>query len=286
MKGRVWDALIIGGGPAGLAAGLHLARAGYGTLLAERLRYGGQAAGIGSLENYPGYAGGTGEALMKGWLAQARRRGLKTVLDEAVRVSRNQNGLFSVRLKRTGPVKARALLWCGGAAFRALGVPGEKELSGKCVWNTADQAPSLRGRVAAALGGGEAAAQQAAALAGRAKKVYLVTRGPRVKAHRLLLRRLDAAGVERLPGFEAARIKPGALELRAARGAESRELRVDAVFVLVGKEPRRAPAGWRRAPAGFFTAGDANGEIFRQVAVAGGDGIRAAMRAINFLEGA
>lgn len=288
MTGRrgVWDALVIGGGPAGLAAGLHLARAGYATLLVERERYGGQAAAIGRLENYPGYAGGTGAALMKDWLAQARRWGLKTALYEARSISMGSQDLFSVRFKKAGPLKARTVLWCAGAAFKRLGVPGERALAGKSVWNTADEAPSLRGRAAAVIGGGEAAAQQAAVLAGRAKRVYLVSRGARLKAHRLLLRRLDAAGVERLPGFEAARIKPGALELRAAGGGTGCELKADAVFVLIGKEPRSIPARWRRTPAGFFTAGDANGEIFRQVAVAGGDGIQAAMRAITFLEGA
>lgn len=282
---RPWDALIIGGGPAGLAAGLHLARAGYLTLLVERRRYGGQAACIASLENCPGWSGGSGAALMKNWLAQARSWGLKTALDEAVSVSRSGDGSFCARLKKTGPAKARALLWCGGAGFRALGVPGEKELTGKSLWNTADEAPSLRGRTAAVIGGGEAAAQQAAALAGSAKKVYLVSRGPRLKAHRLLLERLRKAGVERLSGLRVSRMKAGALELRPAGGGPARELRADAAFVLIGKEPRRVPAAWRAAPAGFFTAGDANGGIFRQVAVAGGDGVRAAMRAINYLEG-
>lgn len=279
----VWDALIIGGGPAGLAAGLHLARAGYRTLLAERRRFGGQAAAIGRLENYPGYKGGGGGALMKAWLAQARSWGLAARLDEALAVSRNKDGSFSARLKKAGPVGARALLWCGGAGFRALGVPGEKEFSGSRVWNTADEAPALAGRTAAVIGGGEAAVQQAAALAAKAKKVYLISRGPRLKAHRLLLARLAAAGVEHLPGFEVSRIKAGALELRGAGAA--RELVADAVFVLIGKEPLRVPAGWRSAPAGFFTAGDAGGGIYRQVAVAGGDGVRAAMRAVNYLEG-
>lgn len=283
-----WDALIVGGGPAGLAAGLHLARAGCRALLAERRRYGGQAASIGRLENYPGFRGISGAALMKTWLRQARDWNLATRIDEAVAASRGKDGLFRVKFRKAGILKARALIWCGGAGFRALGVPGEDAFSGRGVWNTADEAPSLAGRTAAVIGGGEAAVQQAAALARKAKKVYLVSRGARLKAHRLLLERLAASGAERLAGWKVSKITGGrtarALELRPAAGGPPRRLGADAVFVLIGKEPRRAPARWRGRPAGFFIAGDAAGGIHRQVAVAGGDGLRAAMDAIVYLE--
>lgn len=286
---RPWDALIIGGGPAGLAAGLHLARAGCRTLLAERSRFGGQAAAIGRVENYPGYRGGSGAALMKLWLAQAKAWKLSAGLDEALAASRGKDGLFRVKFRKAGTLRARALLWCAGAGFRALGVPGEAEFSGRGVWNTADEAPALAGRTAAVIGGGEAAVQQAAALAGRAKKVYLVSRGAELKAHPLLLERLKASGAQRLPGWKVSRITGGKtardVELRPAAGGPARLLRTDAVFVLVGKEPRRVPARWRKRPAGFFTAGDAAGGIYRQIAVAGGDGLRAAMAAIRYLEG-
>lgn len=280
----VWDALIIGGGPAGLAAGLHLARAGYRTLLAERRRYGGQAASIGRLENFPGRRRVSGAALMKTWLAQARSWRLNARLDEALSVSK-KDGVFCVRFRKAGAVRARALLWCGGAGFRALGVPGERKFTGRLVWNTADEAPSLSGRTAAVIGGGEAAVQQAAELASRAGKVFIISRGPELKAHRLLLARLREAGAVHLPGREVSRIGPRGPRLRIAGGGPDLELRADAVFVLIGKEPRRVPAAWRAAPAGFFEAGDAAGGIYRQVAVAAGDGVRAAMNAIRYLEG-
>ncbi|HBA59995.1 MAG TPA: thioredoxin-disulfide reductase, partial [Elusimicrobia bacterium] len=157
------DAVVIGGGPAGLAAGMHLARAGYAALLVERRALGGQARGIGRIENYPGFPQGiSGRELMGLWARQAKRWGLKTRLGEAVAVSRGADGIFSVRLKKGAALRARAVLWCAGAAFRRLGVPGESRLAGKGVWNTADEAPSCAGLQVAVAGSGEAAVQQAA----------------------------------------------------------------------------------------------------------------------------
>lgn len=280
---KVLDALIIGGGPAGLAAGLHLARAGYSAQLVERRRYGGQACSIRRLENYPGCPPIGGKELMKSWLAQARGWGLKTLLAEVTGISKMRGGLFAVRLKGRGKLKARTVLWCGGAAFRRLGIPGEEKLK---TWNTADEAPRLKGRIAAVIGGGEAAVQQAVAMAARAKKVYLVSRGTGLKAHRLLLERLKRSGVYWWPGLEASELTAEGLILRDAEDGFPVRLKADEVFVLIGKEPRRPPAAWKRAPEGFFTAGDAKGGIYRQVAVASGDGIRSAMKVIRYLEGA
>ncbi|OGR71975.1 MAG: hypothetical protein A2089_12240 [Elusimicrobia bacterium GWD2_63_28] len=286
----ILDAVIIGGGPAGLAAGLHLARAGRKALLVERAALGGQARSIALLENYPGFPGGVpGAKLMKIWAAQAASWGLKAKTGEAVAAARNSAGLFSVRLKRGGTLKTRCVLWCGGAGFRRLGVPGESDFAGRGVWNTADEAPSYAGKTVAVVGSGEAALQQAALLARSAGRVYLITRSGRLKAHKLLRERFCNSGALWLPGFRVASLLGGgrlkAAELETVAGSREKvKLELDALFVLVGKEPRKVPAAWARPPAGFFEAGDAASGIYRQVAVAGGDGIRAAMRCVRYLE--
>lgn len=289
-KKSLLDAVIIGGGPAGLAAGLHLARAGRSALLVERAALGGQARSIALLENYPGFSGGIpGAKLMRIWAAQAASWGLKTRKGEVVAVSRNSAGLFSVRLKSGGALKARCVIWCGGAGFCRLGVPGETTFAGRGVWNTADEAPSCAGKTVGVVGSGEAALQQAALLARSAGTVYLITRSGRLKAHKLLRGRFSNSGALWLPGFRVVRLLGGsrleAAELETVTGRREKvKLELDALFVLVGKEPRQVPAAWARPPAGFFEAGDAASGIFRQVAVAGGDGIRAAMRCVRYLE--
>jgi thioredoxin reductase (NADPH) len=287
----LFDAVIIGGGPAGLAAGTHLARAGYSALLIERQNLGGQARGLERIENYPGFPRGvSGAKLMDLWLEQAKRWKLKTKPGEAVSISRGADGIFSVRLKNRGALYSRSVLWCAGAAFCRLDVPGENKLLGRGVWNTCDEAPSCAGLTAAVVGAGEAAVQQAIILARKADRVYLVTRSGKLKAHKLLLARLSRSGAVRLPGFSVSRLlgksRLETVELISVSGPRQvKKLEVSALFTLIGKEPHGIPAAWRRKPAGFFEAGDCAAGIFRQVAVAGGDGIRAAMRCIRYLEG-
>ena len=284
------DALVIGGGPAGIAAGTHLSRAGYSTVLLERRRLGGQALGLERIENYPGFPGGiSGAKLMELWLEQAWRWGLKTRMDEAVTVSRGADGIFLVRLRKGGSLRSRSVVWCAGAGFSKLGVPSESRLLGKGVWNTCDEAPSCAGLEVAVAGSGEAAVQQAELLSRSASKVYLITRTEKLKAHKLLLERFSRSGAVHLPGFRVSRLLgKGRLEsaelVSTAAPREVKKIKLDALFTLIGKEPAGVPAGWLRKPAGFYEAGDCAAGIFRQVAVAGGDGIRAAMRCIRYLE--
>lgn len=276
-----WEALVVGGGPAGLAAGLHLARAGYRCLLVERAAPGGRALRLGRIENYPGFpAGIDGALLARRCLAQAKRWGLKVRKGDVRSVDGAAGGL-RVSLRGGKTLRARAVVLCCGADFRRLGVPGET-LAG--VEHEADaRGARLRG-AAAVVGGGEAAAWQALALARRGAAVTVVHRGPRLKAHRLLLSRLERAGVSALRGRVERLLGRGRLEsLRVVRPGGARErLAARLVHVLIGRE---RPALARRPPAGVFVAGDARGDRFRQTAVAAGDGLRAAMRAIRRLEG-
>lgn len=271
-----------------MAAGLHLARAGYKAVLAERGRLGGQARGLGRIENYPGFPSGIdGDRLMAFWVKQARHWRLRFVRAE-VRQVRRAGEQFLLRHDRARVLRARSVVFCPGADFNDLGVPGEKRFWGHGVSHAAlDCAPRWRGQTVVVVGGGETAAHQALALARYARRVHLICRGDGIRAHRLLLRRLGqtariimvlGATVTRLYG----RRRLEGVELRGQSGRM--RLPVDALFVLVGKRPARLPFAAGRLPPGFFVAGDAEGGVFRQVAIAAGSGMKAAMQCIQFLE--
>lgn len=286
---KVWEAIIVGGGPAGLAAGIHLARAGCETLLLERSVLGGQARLLELIENYPGFPDGIrGRDLMSRWVAQARRWGLNLKRAEAKAISWKE-GLFTMRTVGLGTATARAVLYCPGSEFKELGVPGESRFRGRGIYHGAfERSPRWRDKAVAVAGGGEAAVAEAIALSRHAGRVYLISRGGRLKTHRLLLRRLiqrpnilwlARTTVEKAEGNGFLQ----GLRLRRAGGGGG-FLEAAALFVLIGKRPPPLPFG-PRPPAGFFVAGDAAGGDFRQVAVAGGDGVRAAMACLRHLEG-
>lgn len=276
---------MVGGGPAGLAAGLQSARAGRRTVLVERGTLGGQARRLSFLENVPGWPGGvTGRKLMSLWIRQARAWGLKP-MKGSVSALRRGRGAFDVRFSDGRSLKARAVVLAPGASFKKLGVPGERRLFGKGLHHAAfEEAPRWRGRVVAVVGGGEAAVHQAVHLARWARRVVLVARGP-LRAHRLLLARLDARpNVEILRGRVARIEGRSRVESIAVRGGDGRirRLPVSAAFVLIGAEA--SPWARRAAAAGVFLAGDARGAVERQVTVAAGDGMAAAVRALRWLQ--
>lgn len=280
---RPWEAAVVGGGPAGLAAGLQLSRAGLRTVLLERGALGGQARRLSVIENAPGWPGGvTGPRLMKAFVRQARSWGLKTVRGE---LSGLRPGACAQRLTLADGrrLSARAVVLATGARFKSLKAHGAGRLRGRGVEHAAfDEARSWRGRDVAVIGGGEAAVHQAVQLARSARAVTLVARGP-LKAHRLLLSRLAARpNVEVLRG-RVLRVE-GRESVTGLALSGGRRLKVSAVFVLIGA----GASPWARFASrpGIFIAGDARGALERQVAVAAGDGMAAAMRAMRWLRDA
>lgn len=283
----LFDVVIIGGGPAGLAAGMYLARSGWRTALFEPETLGGQARKIEWIENYPGFPRGvSGKELMGRFAAQVRRWKLNVVKTSARKIAAAKAG-FRVETG-AGDYGARAAINCAGAAFRDLDLPGVKALLGHGIYHSAfDVASRFSGKRAAVVGGGDTAVHQALLLARRARRVTLIHRGGRLKAIALLQRRLRAsANIETLFDTEVRR----AFRRRAAprgfltgidlydlRAKTTRTFPVDGLFVLIGKRPGGALAP-QKPPPGYFTAGDAAAGGLNQVVIAAGDGVCAAMR--------
>ncbi|MBI4386964.1 MAG: NAD(P)/FAD-dependent oxidoreductase [Elusimicrobia bacterium] len=292
-KSRRWDVLIIGGGPAGLAAGIYLARSGWRTALLEQAGLGGQASRIEWIENYPGFpAGISGEMLMTQFIAQARRWGLRSIQARARAIHRREN-VFQVATD-AGVLRARAVIACVGAAFKELGLAQEPALLGRGVHHAAfDEARRFKGKNVAVVGGGDTAVHQALLLARYARRVYLIHRGAGLKAIRLLQEKIAARpNIETMLHSTVRRAQERAggrglrgIEVRVSRRAPDRVLPVEAMFVLIGKAPPASLARWRKPPPGFFVAGDANPGNFCQIAIAAGDGVHTAMRCEKHLVG-
>lgn len=280
-----WEAVVVGGGPAGLAAGLQLSRSGVRTALLERGALGGQARRLGLIENAPGWPEGiSGRRLMSMWVRQARGWGLKTFRGELVGVCPGADAQ-RLRLADGRRLSARSVLLATGARFKPLRVPGAGRLLGRGVFHAAfDVSGDFRGHAVAVIGGGEAAVHQAVHLARTARRVIVVARGL-LRAHRLLCARLAAFPNAEVRRGRVVRIegrgRVSAIVVRGIDGERAR-LPVSAVFVLIGAEA----SPWARLEGrpGVFVAGDARGGVERQVAVAAGDGMAAAMRAMRWLQ--
>lgn len=294
----MYDVAIIGGGPAGLTAGMYAARAGWRTVLLERGLPGGQAATTDRLENYPGFPEGVGgPELMMAFADQAARFGMETRYAGASKIDPARRLLT---LDDGGEIGFRALIVALGATPRKLGVPGEMENIGRGVsyCATCDGA-FYRGGNVAVVGGGDTAVEDALYLS-RFAHVTLIHRRDRLRAMGAQVEKLRAdENVDMLLGDTVSAIERAENGLLLRLSSE-RDLAVDGVFVAVGVEPQTAlvadvlaldGAGYilagedtKTSVPGIFAAGDCRKKPLRQVSTAVGDGATAAYMASAYLE--
>jgi len=299
-----YDVVIIGGGPAGLTAGLYASRSRLSTLLLERGLFGGQIVNAPKVENFPGFPQGiSGTELGELMHRQASAFGLETRPAEVTGVE--LGGEIREVLTDHGGFKARALIIASGSEHRKLSVPGEERLLGRGVSYCATcDAPFFRGKEVAVVGGGDTAITDALYLARFASRIYVVHRRRELRAVALIRERALAeprlsfvwdSVVEEVLGED----EVSGLRLRDVNTGKSSLLGVQGVFVAIGQEPNTAflkgklqltPTGhistnslMETALRGVFAAGDVRQGAGRQAITAAGDGATATLSALAYL---
>jgi thioredoxin reductase (NADPH) len=298
-----YDVLIIGGGPAGLTAGLYAARAGLKSLLLERGIFGGQIVNARLVENYPGFPEGiSGPELGEFMHRQAAKYGLETLTAEVTRVTTaNAYKVFTTE----GSIQTESIIIAAGSEYRKLGIPGEEELSGRGVSYCATcDGFFFRGREVAVIGGGDTAITDALELAQHCRKVYIVHRRDQLRATKALQEKafsqpnIELAWNTVVDAIIGDKMLSG-LRLRNVKTGQPSDLEVDGVFVAVGLKPNSQvfsqlvtldEAGFivtdelmKTSAPGIFAAGDVRHNSFRQVITAAGDGAAAASSAFKYL---
>lgn len=306
MSSDIYDVIIVGGGPAGLTAGLYAARARLKVVLIEMLSPGGQVLTTDWVENYPGFPEGiSGFDLVDRMKAQAERFGLPILLGEAARLDVSEP-VKKVLLADGKVIEGRVLILATGATWNTIGVPGEAELTGKGVSYCATcDGPFFRDAVTAVVGGGDSAVQEAAFLTRFAKKVIVIHRRDRLRATKIVQERAMAnEKIEFLWDTIVTEIQgEGKVErvgLKNVKTGETSSLPVDGVFVFVGMVPNTHFVGdeiekdargfivtnlyGETNVPGVFACGDVTHKNFRQIANAVGEGANACNRAEKYLE--
>lgn len=300
------DVVIIGGGPAGLTAGIYAGRGQLDTVILEKGLPGGQIAQTESVENYPGFDTAiSGPELSQRMISQAEKFGARILMEEVTGLELLPGGGFLVH-GHEQDYRARTVILASGATPRRLGVPGEDAFYGRGVSTCATcDGFFYRDRSVVVIGGGDAAVEEGLFLTKFASSVTVIHRRDTLRANKAAQERafanpamhfmwdtiveevLGADGV--VTGVRTSNVKTG----------EQQVLETDGVFVYVGHTPNTAyleglvdlrPSGYVDVRneiytnvEGLFAAGDVADEIYRQLGTSIGAGTRAAMAAERWL---
>lgn len=270
---KLFDVVIIGSGPAGLATAVYAGSEGLSVLMLDCRSFGGQAGASSRIENYLGFPTGiSGIALMARAFNQAQKFGVEVAIpDEAIKLECG-NAPFRVDLATGERIQARVIVLATGARYRRLHVDRLEEFEGVSVhyWASPLEADLARGEHVALVGGGNSAGQATVFLAEHAASVTLVARRPlRETMSQYLVDRIESlANVRIVPGAEIAALcgEGGALaaiRLRDRQSSEETEHPVRYLFSFIGAEPNTdwlAASGLQRDRLGFLLTGDEAGE--------------------------
>ncbi len=295
LENEKYDYVIIGAGCAGLASAQYAARGGISVLVLDVAGAGGQVLQISELENYPGvFPAVDGATYMMTMQKQAEAFGAKIVQTQVLSIDKT-NGNFVIKTKKA-VYEANCLCIATGAIHRDLGVPGEKELSGRGVSYCATcDGPFFRNKKIVVVGGGDSACSEAIYLSTLSSDVSIIHRRDKFRAQQAVIDKMLAAGVKPVYDSVVKEIKgEGRVQsviVENVKTGEKTELSTDAVFIFTGMLPQtelvemlpKDPSGYiltdenmETSVPGLFAAGDVRSKPFRQVVTAVSDGAIAA----------
>lgn len=290
---KIYDTIIIGGGPAGYTAALYAARAGLDVLVLEKMSVGGQMALTDTIDNYPGFDEGVdGFSLSERMQRGAHRFGAVSEYNTVHSVS--LEGEIKSLSTDMGERLARTVIIAGGARSRMLGLPREEEYTGRGVHYCAHcDGRFYKGRTVAVVGGGNSAVTDALYLSRLCKKVYLIHRRDTLRASKVYHSSLEGTeNIEMLLGYEVSSLKVGerlsGIEVASVSDGAVRSFDIDALFISIGRAPETdmyrgildldekgyilADESTETSLPGVFVAGDIRTKPLRQIVTAAADG--------------
>jgi thioredoxin-disulfide reductase len=303
---NVFDLIIVGGGPAGITAGIYAARQNLKALMITK-DFGGQINKKAvKVDNYPGFFEIKGSELVERLKNHLASFNFPFEADSVTKIEKKE-GLFFVKTLSEKSFKAKSMIVASGADPRPLEVPGEKEFTGKGVSYCAIcDGPFFKDKVVAVIGGGNSAFETSLSLSSWAKKIYVFECSPRVRADKANQILLEKAGKAEIAVSTLLKEIKGksvveSVVLKEMESEKTYELEVDGVFIEVGLMPatsfvkglvefsecdeiRINLKTCETKTDGLFAAGDASDVRYKQISVACGEGAKAALSAISYLE--
>lgn len=305
----IYDIVIIGGGPAGLTAGIYAARARMNTLLLEKLICGGQILTADVIENFPGFPCGiNGPDLADFMLKQAEHFGLVISTREAKTIlpGKKERDPFTIKTAEDDKIETLSVIISTGASWNALNVPGEEKLKGRGVSYCATcDGPLFKGKEVVVVGGGDTALSDAIYLTRFANKVTVVHRRGALRATKILQER---AFTNKKIEFSLKSIvteiignnKVEGIKVKDVATSKEKNIKADGVFVLIGQSPNSenfkgtlkldekgyivSDEHMKTSVDGVFACGDVRSKPLRQIVTAAGEGATAAVSAQHYVE--
>ncbi|MGP1451064.1 MAG: thioredoxin-disulfide reductase [Wolinella sp.] len=308
------DIAIIGGGPAGLTAGLYTTRGGAkNVVLFEKGMVGGQITSSSELENYPGVANVmSGIDFMEPWKEQCFRFGLKQEMAEVAQISRNESGVFNIKISDGRVFESKSVIVATGGSPKKSGVKGELEFYGRGVSTCATcDGFFYRNKEVAVIGGGDTAIEEALFLANICSHVYIIHRRDEFRAAPISVEKVKSHPKITLKTSRVIdEIKGDAsgvtgIVIRHKESKEAEEIPVMGVFVFVGYDVNNSvlkqdngsflcnmsehgeaivDLNMKTNVSGLYVAGDLRIGAPKQVVCAAGDGANAALSALSYIE--